>query len=93
VESPYALAVNPRTQDVWITANMSDRMFRFSPRTKTWTAYPLPTRGLFFRDVVITPDGRICAASNPWGVPLKNIVEDDMNSVVCLDPEGNKQGT
>jgi streptogramin lyase len=93
VESPYALAVDSRTQDVWITANMSDRMFRFSPRTKTWTAFPLPTRGLFFRDVVITPDGRICAASNPWGVPLKNVVEDDMNSVVCLDPEGNKQGT
>lgn len=86
VESPYALAVDPKTQAVWITANMSDRMFRFEPATKRWTAYPLPTRGLFFRDVVITPDGRVCAASNPWGVPLPNIVEGDMNSVVCLQP-------
>ena len=93
VESPYALAVDPKTQDVWVSANMSDRIFRFVPTTKKWTAYPLPTRGMFFRDVVITPDGRICAASDPWGVPLPNIVEGDMNSVVCLQPEGHKQGT
>jgi virginiamycin B lyase len=89
VEAPYAVAIDPKTQNVWVTANMSDRMFRFEPKTKTWTAYPLPTRGLFFRDLVITPDGRVCGASDPWP-PQQNVIEGGMHSVVCLQPDADK---
>lgn len=92
-ESPYALGVDPKTQDVWVTVNMSDRMIRFNPSTEKWTAYPMPTRGLFTRDVIFTPGGLVCGASNPWGVPLDGIVEDNMDSVVCIQPGGGAPGT
>jgi virginiamycin B lyase len=91
VEAPYALAVDPKTQDVWITANMSDRMFRFEPKTKRFTAYPLPVRGVYFRDVVFAGTS-VCASNNPMG-PLTEIVEGGMDSVICLDPIGNRTGT
>ena len=90
VEAPYAVAVDPNTQDVWVTANMSDRMFRFVPKSKTWTAYPLPTRGVFMRELVFTPYG-VCGANDPWGKPLEGVVEGNMGSVICLQPEGNKR--
>ena len=92
VEAPYAVAVDPNTQDVWVTANMSDRMFRFVPKTKTWTAYPLPTRGVFMRELVFTPYG-VCASNDPWGKPREGIVEGNMGSLICLQPQGNKQPT
>jgi streptogramin lyase len=86
VEAPYALAVEPKTQDVWITANLSELMFRFQPATKKWTRYPLPTRGTITRDIVFNPDGRICGVSNPWGIPAPGIVEDNMDALICLQP-------
>jgi streptogramin lyase len=92
VEAPYALAVEPRTQDVWVTANMSDRMFRFEPKTKKWTAYPLPTRGTFLRDIVFTNDGRVCSSSSPMPA-LPEVVEGGMDAIVCLEPNGTKAGT
>ena len=49
-EAPYALAVDPRRQDVWITANMSDRLFRFIPKDERFITYRLPTRGTYTRE-------------------------------------------
>jgi streptogramin lyase len=92
VEAPYALAVDPKTQDVWVSANQSDRMFRFVPKTKKFTAYPLPTRGVYFRDVVFAPDGRVCATNNPMP-PQETVVEGGMDSLICLQPDGNKHKT
>jgi len=85
VETPYAVAVNPGTQEVWITANMSDRVFRFLPGEERFIAYPLPTRGIFLRDMVFTPDGKVCAASSMAAAPLA--VEGGMEEVICIDPE------
>ena len=90
VEAPYAVAVEPKTQDVWVSTNISDRMFRYEPLLKRWTAYPMPTRGLVTRDVVFTPDGRVCGASNPWGIPFPGLVEGNMDSVICLQPDAQK---
>jgi len=87
VEAPYALGVHPQTQEVWITANMSDRMFRFLPREKRFVAYPLPTRGIYLRDIVFTPEGLVCSASSPMPAPLT--VEGGMQEILCLDPVGN----
>ncbi len=39
-EAPYAVAVDPRRQEVWITANMSDRLFRFLPGEERFVTYP-----------------------------------------------------
>jgi virginiamycin B lyase len=90
VEAPYAVAIEPKTQDVWVSTNISDRMFRYEPKTQRWTAYPMPTRGLVTRDVVFTPDGRVCGASNPWGVPFPGLVEGNLDSVICLQPDIRK---
>ena len=84
VEAPYAVGVHPETQEVWITANMSDRMFRFLPKEERFVAYPLPTRGIYQRDVVFTPQGWVCAASSPVPAPLT--VEGGMQEVACIDP-------
>jgi len=83
VEAPYALGIHPKTGDVWITANMSDRMFRFLPKEKRFVSYPLPTRGIYLRDIVFTPQGWVCAASSPVPAPLT--VEGGMQEIACLD--------
>jgi streptogramin lyase len=86
-EAPYALGVHPQTGDIWITANMGDRMFRFVPREKRFIAYPLPTRGIYLRDIVFTPEGLVCSASSPMPAPLT--VEGGMQAILCLDPVGD----
>ena len=59
-EEPYALNVNRQTGDVWITGSASDTLIRFQPRGERFSAYPVPTRGSFMREIVFDPDG------NPW---------------------------
>lgn len=87
VEAPYALGVDPKTQEVWITANMSDRMFRFLPKEERFVSYPLPTRGIFLRDIIFTPEGMVCSASSPMPAPVT--VEGGMQEILCLDPVGD----
>jgi len=89
VEAPYAVGVDPKTQDVWITANQSDRMFRFQQASGRFISYPLPARGTYMRDVVFPGDGRVCSSSNPMP-PMELVVEGGMDSLVCIEPEGNK---
>lgn len=84
IEAPYAVGIHPVTQEVWITANMSDRLFRFLPAEGRFISYPLPTRGIFLRDIIFTPEGRVCAASSMAAAPLA--VEGGMEEVICLDP-------
>jgi streptogramin lyase len=87
VEAPYALGVHPKTQEIWITANMSDRVFRFLPKEERFIAYPLPARGTYLRDMVFTPEGLVCAASSP--IPAPATVEGGMQEVLCIDPVGD----
>lgn len=84
-EVPYALAVHPKTQEVWITSNMSDRMFRFDPKTRTFVTYSMPTRVTWLRDLVFTKDGGICSASS--NLPAYGI-EGGLASFICLYPDG-----
>jgi streptogramin lyase len=83
-ETPYALGIHPQTQEVWITANMSDRVFRFIPTEERFISYPLPTRGIFLRDMIFTPDGKVCSSSSMAAAPLA--VEGGMEEVICIDP-------
>ena len=91
VEAPYFLAVNKKTQEIWITANQSDRMFRFAPKSNIWTAYPMPTRGLYQRDIVFTDAGWACSPSSP--TPPEDGADGSTDSLLCVQPEGNKSAS
>lgn len=84
-EVPYALAVHPKTQQVWITSNMSDRMFSFDPASNEFTSYPMPTRVTWLRDLVFAKDGGICSSSS--NLPAYGI-EGGRASFICLYPDG-----
>ncbi len=84
MEAPYAVGVHPETQEIWVTANMSDRMFRFLPKEERFIPYPLPTKGIFLRDVIFTPEGQVCAASSMALASLA--VEGGMEEIICIDP-------
>ncbi len=82
-ETPYAVAVEPKTQHVWIAANMSDRILRFDPKTETFKAYPSPTRVTFLRDFIFTKSGDVCTsnANLPSGA-----IEGGRGKFMCLTP-------
>lgn len=82
-ETPYAVGIDPATQNVWIAANMSDRMLRFDPGTETFVAYPSPTRVTFMRDFIFTPDGEICTSNA--NLPAAAI-EGGKPKFMCLRP-------
>jgi streptogramin lyase len=81
IEAPYALAVHPDTGDVWVTANMSDRMFQFIPSEERFIAYPLPTRGHYTRDIFFTKEGWVCSPSSPLPPAA---VEGGMQALICI---------
>ncbi len=83
-EMPYALNVHPRTQEVWITGNMSDRILRFSPQTKRFVAYPSPTRTTFSRDVIFTPAGNVCTSNS--NLPA-SAIEGGRPKIFCIEPD------
>lgn len=85
IEAPYSVAVHPVTQDVWVTANMADRAFRFLPKEKRFIAYPLPTRGVFLRDFTFDKDGRVCAPSSPMP---PTVVEGGQQEIFCIATDG-----
>jgi len=85
-ETPYALNVDPQTNEVWITSNLSDRILRFDPETEQFVSYPSPTRVTFLRDLVFTPDGAICSSQS--NLPAYAI-EGGVPSFICLNPEGS----
>lgn len=82
-ETPYAVAVHPRDGQVWIAANMSDRLLRFDPVTETFTAYPSPTRVTFMRDFIFTPEGEVCTSNA--NLPAAAI-EGGRPKLFCLKP-------
>ena len=87
-EVPYALNVHPRTGDIWITANNSDRVLRFIPATRTFMSYPSPSRVTVLRDMVFTRDGRVCSSLS--NLPAYG-TEDGLDSFMCINPDGGDQ--
>jgi virginiamycin B lyase len=84
-EVPYALNVHPKTGDVWLTSNMSDRIFRFDPKRESFITYPMPTRVTWLRDLSFARDGGICSSSS--NLPAYGI-EGGLGSFICLYPDG-----
>lgn len=82
-ETPYALNVDPADGAVWITSNLSDRLFRFDPVTESFTSVPSPTRVAFMRDIVFSADGQVCTSNS--NLPAAAI-EGGRPTIVCIDP-------
>lgn len=84
-ETPYALAVEPGTDVVWICGTNSDTMIRFDPESEAFTVYPLPTRVTYTREVDFDTEGRIWT-SNSNGPTWQ--IEEGVPKVVRIDPDG-----
>lgn len=82
-ETPYALAVHPKSQQIWIASNLSDRILRFDPKTEEFVAYPSPTRVTYMRDFIFTDDGQICTSNA--NLPAAAI-EGGRPKLMCLEP-------
>jgi hypothetical protein len=81
-ETPYALNVHPKTGEIWITSNLSDRWFRFDPQSESFVSYPSPTRVAFMRDFIFLPDGQACTSNS--NLPAASI-EGGRPKIVCID--------
>lgn len=87
-ETPYALAVHPNTQQIWIAANMSDRILRFDPKSEAFAAYPSPTRVTFMRDFIFLANGEVCTSNS--NLPAAAI-EGGRPKFMCLDPDAGSR--
>jgi streptogramin lyase len=83
-ETPYALAVNPQTQNVWVCGTNSDTLIRFEPTTETFTVYPLPTRVTYTREIDFDALGRVWTSNS--NSPAWQI-EGGQPRVLRLDPD------
>ncbi len=82
-ETPYALNVAPQTGDIWLAANNSDRIIRYTPATRQFLSYPSPTRVTVLRDFSFTREGEVCSSSS--NLP-SYAIEDGRASFICIDP-------
>ncbi len=82
-EIPYAVGIHPETQDVWVTSNLSDRVFRFYPKTEKWISYPSPTRVNYTRNFSFAEDGGVCSSNS--NVPAHSI-EGGYQKILCIYP-------
>jgi streptogramin lyase len=83
VPSPYALAIHPATQDVWVNDVNTDHAYRFIPGEERFVAYPMPLRGTYTRDFTFTKAGWACTANNP--IPAAAL-EGQTPELICIDP-------
>lgn len=83
VPAPYALAVNPQTQEIWVNDTMLDVAWRFLPDEKRFVAYPMPLKGTYTRDFTFTREGWACTANNP--IPAAAL-EGGVSELICIDP-------
>jgi len=81
--APYALGIHPKTQEIWINENMTDRMYRFIPDEERFVVYPIPLRGTYTRDMTFDDDGRIITSNNPLPTPA---LEGGVLEIICIDP-------
>lgn len=82
-ETPYALNVDRRTDDIWICGTASDSLIRFEPGSERWTVFPLPTRVTFTRELDFDDEGRVWTSNS--NSPAWQI-EGGVPRVLRLDP-------
>lgn len=82
-ETPYALHVDRRREQVWICGTSSDTLIRFDPREERFTVYPLPTRVTYTREIDFDAQGRVWTSNS--NAPAWQI-EGGLPRVLRLDP-------
>jgi streptogramin lyase len=82
-ETPYALHVDRRTDEVWICGTNSDTLIRFDPSSERFTVYPLPTRVTYTREIDFDAQGRVWTSNS--NAPTWQI-EGGFPRVLRLDP-------
>lgn len=82
IPAPYALAVNPYTQDIWVNDTMLDVAWRFIIKEKRFVAYPMPLKGTYTRDFTFTDKGWACSSNNP--IPA-TALEGGVPELLCID--------
>lgn len=82
IPAPYALAIDPNSQDVWVNDTMLDVVWRFLPKEERFVAYPLPLKGTYTRDFTFPKQGWACTTNN--NVP--GFVEGGVQELICIDP-------
>jgi streptogramin lyase len=83
IPAPYALAIHPQTQDVWVNDTMLDVVWRFLQDEERFIAYPMPLRGTYTRDFTFTDKGWACTSNNPIPAPA---LEGGVPELICIDP-------
>lgn len=81
VPSPYALAVHPKTGDVWVNDTTLDLVWRFLPKQERFVAYPLPLKGTYTRDFTFPKEGWACTTNNS----LNHLIEGGVPELICID--------
>lgn len=89
VPAPYALAVHPQTQEIWVNDSMMDLVWRFIPAQEKFIAYPLPLKGTYTRDFTFTKEGWACTSNNP--IPVAVALEGGVPELICIDPDGGRK--
>ncbi|HIG41507.1 MAG: carboxypeptidase regulatory-like domain-containing protein [bacterium] len=82
--APYALAIHPKTQDIWLNENMTDRLYRFIQDEERFVVYPVPLSNTYTRDTSFTPDGKICTSNNPLPAAA---LEGGVLQIFCIDAD------
>jgi streptogramin lyase len=62
-DTPYALNVDLKRHQVWVTGTNSDSAQRLDIATGQWQFFPLPRKATFTRDVEFGADGRVFLSS------------------------------
>ena len=81
VPSPYALAVHPKTGEIWVNDTMLDLVWRFLPKEERFVAYPLPLKGTYTREFTFPKQGWACTTNNS----LNKFIEGGFPELICID--------
>jgi len=97
-EVPYAVFIDQKNDDVWITGTQSDSIIRFSPATEQWTHYPLPTRVTYTRELDMDGEGGVWTSHSSfpaWHVEsgIPKVTRLIPNSAPDIDASGLFQET
>jgi streptogramin lyase len=69
--APYSVTWDPGRQVVWVTTANGDVLYRFDPKTKQFSALPLPRHGALVRMVDVDPTSGVLVGS--YGNIVQNV--------------------
>ena len=83
--TPYAVAIEPGTDHVWLNGTQSDSLIRFVPETESFTVYPMPTLVTYTREIDFDRDGRVWTSHSSF--PAWHS-ESPIPKLSRIDPDG-----